>query len=271
VSLARSVALMAATRLSHQQRLSPAGRALLRPLRSGRAEVASGVGRGLRFDVTRLPLEHAHAHHMLRGTLEIPVQQALLRHLGPGGVLFDIGANVGFFTLLGARLAGDGGRVFSFEPVPANAASIRAHAAVNGFGQVEVLQLALSDRDGEETMSVPDDPSWAFLEHRAPERSVPNKLEVRVATVDTLVGESRVPAPTVVKLDTEGAESEVLRGMERTVREHGPAIVAEMHDGNAEFVALSESLGYSVNNLEGTEPPAEAKGTVHVLALPSQA
>ena len=268
MSLVRSAVLMAATRLPHERRLTPAGRALLRPLKSGRAEIASGVGSGLVFSVPALPLEHVHAHHMLRGTLEIPVQEALRRHLGPGGVFFDVGANVGFFTLLGARLAGDGGRVFSFEPVPANAASIRAHVAVNGFSHVKVLELALGDRDGEETMSVPDDPSWAFLEHRAPDRLTARKVAVRVATVDTLVAGGRVPAPAVVKLDVEGAESEVLRGMEQTLREHGPALVAEMHDGNAEFVALAESLGYSVSNLEGTEPPAEAHGKVHVLALP---
>ena len=230
--------------------------------------VAAGLPRGLRLAGTEFPLEHPHAHHMLRGTLEIPVQEALRRHLGPGATLFDIGANVGFFSLIGARLAGPSGRVHAFEPLPANVARIRAHAAANGFAQVEVREVALGEESGRATLSVPEEGSWAHLERYAPDRDVPGKLDVEVTTVDALVEGGRTRPPDVVKIDAEGAEVEILRGMEATLGAHRPAVICEMHGRNAEFVGLAESLGYSVSNLEGTEPPAEAHENVHVLARP---
>lgn len=274
----RTLALLALTRLPQQRRMeiarrlraSPLAAALARPLLGGELEVVAGMARGLRLAGAGLPLEHLQAHFFLRGTLEVTVQEALRRHLGPGGVLYDIGANLGFFSVLGARLAGPSGRIFAFEPVPANAAAIRLHARLNALDTVDVLELALGARSGRAVLSVPEDAGWAHLERYAPDREVPSKVEVEVACIDELLEASRIAPPTVVKIDTEGAELEVLRGMERTVRAHGPALVCEMHGRNAEFVALAGELGYSVTNLDGTAAPAEADENVHVLALPAR-
>lgn len=234
-------------------------------LQAGSVVVAGGPARGIRLDAAHLPREHIHAHHILRGILEVPGQEALRRKLGPGATFFDVGANVGFLTLLGARLVGPPGRVVAFEPMPANAAAIRAHASANGFGWVTVREQAVGERSERTTLSVPTDASWAFLEHRDPAREVAKRLPVELVALDDL---RDLPQPDVLKIDTEGAEAEVLRGMRELAERSRPVILAEMHANNAEFADLAESLGYRVENLESTVPVREAHDNVHVLAVP---
>jgi len=242
--------------------------ALARPLFAGDLQILGGMARGVRLSAASLPLEQLQAHYFLRGNLEVTVQEALRRHLAPDGVLYDIGANLGFFSLLGARLAGSAGRVFAFEPVPANATAVRRHSALNPTMNVTVLELAVGARSGRVMLSIPEDASWAYLESYAPDRDVIAKVEIDVASIDELLDAGRIAPPDVVKIDTEGAELQVMRGMERTIVAHRPAIVCEMHGRNAEFVALAQGLGYVVTNLDGTDPPAEAGQNIHVLALP---
>jgi FkbM family methyltransferase len=265
--------MLALTRLSQERRQAvlrrPSARAVTAPLRSGELVVASGPARGLRLDAAAFPLQHVHARHLVRGTLEPPVQAALRRHVAPGAVVYDIGANLGFFSLLAARLAGPQGRVHAFEPAPANAAAIRANAAANGLERIDVLELALADAPGRAGLSVPDDASWAFLERYAPDRAAGAGIEVEVETVDRLVAAGRLAPPGLVKIDVEGAELDVLAGMEETLRRHGPVLVCEMHGHNAEFVRRAEVLGYRVTNLEGPTPVAEDHPNTHALAVRS--
>ncbi|HVE69691.1 MAG TPA: FkbM family methyltransferase [Solirubrobacteraceae bacterium] len=264
---ARTAALLALTRLA------PARRRALRalaPLGSGELTIAGGAAGGLRLAAATFPLEHVHAHHLLRGTLERPVQDALRRHVAPGAVVYDVGANLGFFSLLAARLTGPDGRVYAFEPVPANAAAVRANAAANGLGRVTVLELALGEVPGRAALTVPDDASWAFLERYAPTRAGAGAtLEVRVATADALVADGTLEPPGLVKLDVEGAELDVLTGMAETLRAHRPVLIAEMHGHNAEFVRRVEALGYRVTNLERPVPVAGDHDNTHALAVPA--
>src|SRR5687768_14536141 len=179
----------------------------------------------------------------------MPVQETFRRHLAPGAVVYDVGANVGFFSLLAARLVGPSGHVYAFEPAPANAATVRANAAVNGLDRVTVLEVAVGAAPGRAALSVPADASWAFLERYAPDRRPPETVDVEVAALDGLVDDGALPPPQLVKVDVEGGELDVIAGMSRTLRRHRPVLVCEMHGHNAEFVRLAESLGYRVTNL----------------------
>ena len=95
------------------------------------------------------------------------------------------------------------------------------------------------------------------------------EIDVTVVSIDELVAAGAIPPPNVVKIDTEGAELQAIEGMRATIERHRPAIVCELHDTNAEFCALMESLGYVLTNLDGPEPVATA-GPVHALALPRE-
>lgn len=275
-NVARSMAIRALARLG-QPRLhalrswataSGLGRAATRGLESGTVTVPAGPAQGIRFRLRRLPLDHAHFGAIVNGRLEIAVQEAMIRHLPPGGVLFDVGANLGFFSLLGARLAGPSGHVYAFEPVPENAEALAEHAALNQIGNVTVIERAVGARSGPARLQLVADRSWsklaAYGEHPQTERVI----EVEAVAIDDLLAGGRLPPPAVVKIDVEGAELEVLEGMGQAIAAHRPAIICELHGTQTEFAAAMDAQDYRVINLKGTTPVDRDPAAQHALALP---
>jgi FkbM family methyltransferase len=241
----------------------------VRWLEAGVLRVPQGYAGGLAFDMRWLPISHAHVGSIAGGNLESAVQEAMIRHLPRGGVFFDIGANLGFFSLLAAHIAGlADGRVYAFEAAPDNAAAIRANAALNAIENVDVLAVAVADRSGTGRLQVVDDQSWSKLAEYGEHPLTEKVIDVELVAIDALVAAGRVPPPTVVKIDVEGAELAVLEGMRETIERHRPAIICELHDTHREFVAFMEEVGYRLINLEGTIPVGEAGASAHALALP---
>ena len=255
--------------LAERVRSGRASRAVLRRAASwyGRAPVpvAGGLGHLLQVSTADLPLDHAHAGLIVRGTLEPPVQEALRRLLAPGAVFFDVGANVGFFTILGARLVGPSGRVIAFEPVPGCARAVARNIELNGFAHAEIREAAVGARGGTARLLVVGEASWSHLASTGRHADVREEIDVEVVSIDELVGAGAIAPPDVLKIDTEGAELQAIEGMRETIARHRPAIVCELHDTNAEFCAQMDELGYVTTNLDGPEPVIDA-GPVHALA-----
>ena len=254
-------------------RSNPASRALLRQAASWYARAPVPISGGghfhlLRVDTRDLPLDHAHAGLIVRATLELSVQQAMRRTLRRGGVFYDIGANVGFFTLLGSRIVGESGRVIAFEPVPSCARAVARNIELNGLAQAEIREVAVGAADGRARLLVVGEASWSHLESaRERHRDVRTEVDVTVVSIDGLVAAGTIPPPDVLKIDTEGAEIEIVEGMRETIARHGPTIICELHDTNERFAALMDELDYRATNLDGPEPISEA-GPIHVLAQP---
>jgi FkbM family methyltransferase len=257
--------------LARRVRAGRASRALLRRASGwyGRAPVpiAGGIGHLLLVSTADLPLDHAHAGLIVRGTLEPPVQEALRRLLAPGDVFYDVGANVGFFTLLGARLVGPTGVVVAFEPVPWCARAVARNIEMNGFAHARIRAEAVGEADGGARLLVVGEASWSHLESTGRHADVRDEIDVRVVSLDSLVGSGAIAPPDVLKIDTEGAELQVIEGARATIARHRPAIVCELHDTNAAFVALMDQLGYVTTNLDGPAAVAGA-GPIHALAQP---
>src|SRR5436305_3159878 len=143
---------------------SAAGAGFFRWLESGPLSVQTGRAGALRLDMRHLTMAHAQLGAIAFGDLESSVQEAMIRHLGPGGVLYDVGANVGFFSLLAARIAGPAGFVYAFEPAPENVRAIEANTALNGFENITVIPKAVAARPGTARLQLVDDQSWSKLE-----------------------------------------------------------------------------------------------------------
>jgi FkbM family methyltransferase len=203
--------------------------------------VRSGPARGARFS-------GGDTAGYVLGVSEPAVQAAIVQHLGKGGVLYDVGAHAGFMTVLGCHL---GGYVHSFEPIPENLAALRRNLEANGFTNASIHEIALSDEDGTACM---DPGEHAITAGFAADGGVP----VRTARCDSL----GLPAPTVVKIDVEGAETAVLRGMTQTLRHHRPVVIVEIHDGQEpETRRILAEHGYGIAKIDDGGMP-------HLLATP---
>jgi FkbM family methyltransferase len=195
----------------------------------------------------------------LLGASEPAVQEALVDHLSGGAVFYDVGANVGYFSLLGCRRVGSDGEVHCFEPLEANVRVLRRNLEENRFRNYRIHQVAVADRSGSAEMVLADEPGRTRLSDArqdAGERTV----VVPLACLDEL----GLPPPDVVKIDVEGAESRVLRGMTRLLREHRPVLIIELHgDQRAPVVAALADADYGIADL------ADAGGMPHVVAAAS--
>jgi FkbM family methyltransferase len=227
-----------------------------RPLEGRTVVIPHGEARGASFRAERRSLAWT------TGKVEPEVQRALRRLVPPGSTFLDIGASIGFFTVLGARLAGPTGRVVAFEPNVGAAAAIRANADLNGLENVSIVEQALSDRVGE-----------GFLDGRAAataalvDELTPTAVRVPTITLDTFLAEHPELAPDVVKIDVEGHEAAVLRGMSETLKTVRPVVIVEMH-GDRRFVSILEEARYACDVVEGHGSLADAPWWAHVLALP---
>lgn len=239
-------------------RLPPHRRARLRRIAGGGDVMITGQPPTSGLLLRAVPLEHVQAWDLVRGVMELPVQEAFRRHVGPGSVVWDVGANVGYFSILAARL---GAQVHAFEPVPENVGMIRGNVAANGMEQsVQVHPVAAGASDGPAEFLVVEDPSWSHLADRGRHPRTRESLQVEVVRLDGL----GLPAPDLVKIDVEGSEVAVLEGALRTLQEDRPVVVIELHETNDEVCELLEPLGYVLENLDGPQPVRTA-GPVHVL------
>lgn len=261
--------VLRADRLASERR---AAALALGPIRGwlgrGAVRVSGGAGDGLVLSLQALPVSHSQARSLVRGRLEPLVQDALVRHVRPGAVVHDLGANIGFFALLAARLAGAEGHVVALEPDPACAAAIDENARLNGAGNVTVLQRAAGSASRHERLFVVSDGSWSHLESRGRHPLTTAEVQVEVVALDDLVQSGEAPPPAVVKLDVEGSEIEALEGMREVLATHRPVLVCELHETAAEVAALLAALDYSARTLEAGLDAADAGPNDHLLALP---
>ena len=157
---------------------------------------------------------------LLLGSYEVDQTSIITQRLQPGSVLFDVGAAVGYYTLLAAPLVGPEGRVVSFEPDSKNAAFLRKHVAVNRFTNVDVHQTAIGDRNGQAQFSGGTGTGTGRLTERG-------NFTVSLCTLDEVVRHTRMP--THIKIDVEGAELRVLHGARNLLATAKPTLFLSTH------------------------------------------
>ena len=173
------------------------------------------------------PIEYIDATVLREGYYESEVYEALRPRLHARAVLWDIGANFGQHAVTAAALH-PGLPVCAFEPNPAAAARLRAHAALNRVA-VHVEEVALGDRSGTARLHVNATGNSGMSTLNDP--AVGPSVEVAIERGDRLVDRGLLPPPTVVKLDVEGAEAAVLRGFGELLA--APALEAVVFEADA--------------------------------------
>lgn len=196
-----------------------------------RLRVKNGPARGL-----VLELNPRWEHTAWEGIYEQSVQQLFVKFLKNGAIVYDVGANYGFYSLLGARA---GAEVFAFEPHKENAEALARHADMNGLAShVHIVSSAVYSYTGDIALEPPAIAGAHGNASTQPRGSKTlNTVNVPCTTLDNFIQTN--PEPSLVKMDVEGAESEVLRGADRLFRVCRPHLLCEIHDEqNASFAEI---------------------------------
>lgn len=169
------------------------------------------------------------------GTYEPQIRTLLHKLVEPGAIFLDVGANIGVHVLPASLYAGLGGRVIAFEPQPEILEKLKANVALNGLGNVEIEEYALSDSPGEMELfsfgerGANEGISSLYREHSG---NLTRKFLVKVARLDEVVAQKKLPRIDFIKIDTEGNDFRVILGGERSISTFRPYVLFEFDESS---------------------------------------
>lgn len=220
-----------------------------------RFPILKGMLRGCRW----APSSGGKLLRILFGTYEREQSLAFRDTLRPGNVVYDLGANVGYYSCLCAKLVGPEGRVIAFEPDPVNAGYLRQHVRWNRLTNVVVQESAVGAKSGETHFRAG---TGTGTGHVSDDGGTP----IRIRRLDDFVEESGL-IPHHLKIDVEGHECAVLEGALRTIERHRPTIFLSTHgpDVHAHCLSVLGKLKYRLTPLTGRD----LETCTEIVAAPS--
>jgi FkbM family methyltransferase len=224
-------------------RTHPLGKLLRLPLallpRDSVVPILAGPLRGKKWVVG------SSVHGCWFGSYESQKQRFVAEALRPGQVVYDVGANVGLYSLLASGAVGPNGSVFAFEPVTENVFYLERHLALNGISNCTIVRAAACAQDGTRQFDLLDDRSRGRLSADGTE-SVPT---IRLDSFHEADRERR--RPHFVKIDVEGGEAEVLEGAVALLKENSLIVSVATHSAELDVYCtrLLTSLGYCVRQI----------------------
>ncbi len=225
------------------------------PLRDGKAwlyeQLHAGLAPGDRYAVVRLdkgffmkldladPEQlkvyfYGHYHERYEADL-------VQRLLNDDEVFGDIGANVGYFTLVAATALNHRGRIIAFEPGQNAYARLTENLALNPYRNIQTFSVAVTDREGEAVLHLTGDiaDSSANLYQAAAAQA--GQEVCRTVGLDQFLREENLPVPDLIKLDAEGAELAVLQGAKGLLADSPPLWLMEMEEKNLMAAGASKA------------------------------
>ncbi len=148
--------------------------------------------------------------------------EVIEKEIKPGEVIVDLGANIGYYTLIFARLVGEKGRVYAFEPDPENFALLKKNVEINGYKNVVLVQKAVSNLTGKTRLYLSDE---NVGDHQIFDSKFGRKsIEIETVSLDDYFKDEAVD---FVKIDIQGAEQAALEGATKFLQNNKPKIVTE--------------------------------------------
>ena len=212
------------------------------------------------------------------GTYETDLQQAVEQFVKPGSTAFDLGANIGYVSLVLSKAAGENGAVIAVEALPANFERLELNTTLNQpHARVTCLNAAVTDKAGPVEFLVHNSTSMGkALGSAGRQEQYGQVITLPGVTLDDLVFEQAYPAPVVIKMDIEGGEVLAIEGMRRVLAEHHPLMMIELHGeeaADAVYTALA-GAGYDMRLMKAGYPPVRSRAEIdwktYLLALPPQ-
>jgi len=222
--------------------------------------IREGPMRGIKLAASQ---HTSHAH--INGTYEREVQDAIEGMLRAGDVCYDLGASIGYMTLLMARKAK---QVYAFEPAPHAVAEMKRHVETNGLSNVTIIPSPVSNEVRQVRFCLTDGAYGSAINDAETRWPV---LKLETTTLDLFAREH--PAPDFLKMDVEGEEGRVLEGASGVLAQRKTRICCEVHNREAAESVLGtlKRFGYSVTLLDGSPakvPETVMEGEFHILAWP---
>jgi FkbM family methyltransferase len=204
----------------------------------------------------------SYKHSCWLGCYEFYNQRFVTSVVKPGTVFFDLGANVGFYTLLASVLVGEKGQVFAFEPLPRNLNYLERHLRFNNVKNVTVIKAAVSDHSGKTIFyDMGEEGGGGQISSAFNSKDNANNtgnqtpckatLPIDLVQLDSLVLEGKLPEPDYMKIDVEGAEADVLMGSQTILKTKHPIIFLSTHNSEVHHRCLRilDNLGYKCEPL----------------------
>lgn len=187
-------------------------------------------------------------HGCWLGSYEYRKRLIFEKLIASGDVVFDIGAHVGFYTLLASVLVGSQGKVYAFEPLPHNISYLNKHIDINKISNVRVIKAAVYHLNGQTFFQEGRNNSTGHI-------STQGKLQVQTVKLDDLYKARIILAPDKIKIDVEGAEFLVLLGAKTLITTCHPTIFLATHGRyiNNECCKFLLSIGYKIEAIDGKD------------------
>ena len=213
---------------------------LFKPLRKWLGPQAGRFASSIAANVDRPTMVHGHQMFLATAHTYPPVAMATDRYeqettqlfeciVRPGMVVIDVGAHVGYYSLLAARKVGPEGRVYAFEPEPSNYDLLLNNIDLNGYENIVPSKIAISNKVGQTTLFLTalDNGRSSTYHHGLPEKG---GVTVETTTLDAWLEAEGWPEIGLIKVDVEGAELDVLEGMGQLLRkERGVKLIIEFN------------------------------------------
>ncbi len=207
--------------------------------------ILQGPGRGMKWIVG------SSVNGCWLGCYEFNKQKSIVKYLRPGMTAYDIGAHVGYYTLLFSNIVKPLGRVYAFEPLPENIRFIQRHLTLNNLENVVLEPVAVSKNN--EEISFYRNVSTYMGNIVCKDTKCIDIVKIFSTTIDHYVYKAKNIPPDFVKMDIEGAEALALTGMTRVLQEKKPIIFLALHgeEVGKECYAILRKYKYDILDLKG--------------------
>jgi FkbM family methyltransferase len=198
-------------------------------------------------------------YSFIRGDYESYKTGAFLNNFSAGNIFFDIGSHIGYYSSIAAVINSGKGSIFAFEPRPMNIKFFRKHMEINNFHNVTLIEAAAGESDGYVRFDERHGSATGFV-------SPDGSIQIRQVSVDRMVKDGSLPVPDFIKIDVEGGEIEVLKGLKHVISSARPKILVATHRPECrEFVEdFLKQNNYSFQVLN----PEAVSGDTEIIAIP---
>ncbi len=193
----------------------------------------------------------------IKGTYEPKNVEAIQKTVRQDDVAYDVGAHVGYFSVLMGDIVGRGGKVIAFEPRGLNLGYLQKHVAVNHCDNIKIISKAVGEHSGHAKLETRTGSGTGYISDTGDE-------DVEITSIDELVESGALPAPTFLKIDVEGGEMAVLRGARKVIERQRPRMILATHGDeiDAECRALLKEWNYDMQDID------HESGTKEMIVTP---